>query len=676
MKLDYFFRPRSVAIIGASRSPRKIGHQILANLITGGYQGKIYPVNPAARNILNHQVYSSINIIKDRVDLAVLALPAALVLPELENCGRQGVKNVIVIAAGFGELSAAGKKAELEMKAIAKKYQLNILGPNCLGLISSQSKLNASFAGYRGFNDITRRHNIALVSQSGAIASSILDFADSNHIGLSHFVSLGNKADLDEADIFAYLITDRQTEMVAVYLEQIKDGSRFLKQLSRLAKVKPVVVLKAGQTLAGQEAAKSHTGSLVGSYSATKTAVASTGAIMVDDLSSLFDLLIMATRWRKINNHNLSIVSNAGGPLVLSADLALTHGLALPVLSASVVKKLGLKMPPLVQRRNPLDILGDADAERYHLSLEVILADANCRNLLVILTPQTITEVKASAEAIVAVARKYKDKMISAVFIGGQEVAAGIKLLRQNFIPVFAYPESAIAALAKMSAYYHNLSRARFCQIAPIKKLDSPDQLLDFLESLNLLKRYNLPIATTRRMPNKIDKLSYPLAAKIVGPNLIHKSEYRAVFPKVESAKELKRLSKNPLLKQSDNYLVIQERIEGGVEMILGFKRDTVFGPIMMLGYGGVYTEVFQDTVLSLADLDLARATELISRLKVYPLLSGVRTGRKLALRELAKALVNLTKLAQKHPEIKELDINPLFVSENKVKVADVRIII
>ncbi|HNX11017.1 MAG TPA: acetate--CoA ligase family protein [bacterium] len=675
MNFNAFFHPRSVAIIGASRNPQKIGQQILANLIAGGYKGKIYPVNPEARSILGQKVYSSISIIKNKVDLAVLALPAPLVLAELEKCGQSGVKNVIIIAAGFGETSAAGKEAEAAMAKIARQYNLNILGPNCLGLISHQSHLNASFAKYAGLNDVKRQHNIALVSQSGAIASSILDFADANQIGLSHFVSLGNEAHLEEADIFSYLLSDPKTEMVAVYLEQIKDGEKFLAKLSRLAKVKPVIILKAGQTKAGEAAAKSHTGSLVGSYGATKVAVERCGAILANNLSELFNFLILAGRTRKIDTNNLTIISNAGGPLVLSADEALSHGFILPEFSKKTGKGLSKKLPPLVRIHNPLDLLGDADAKRYELALQTVAADALVKNILVILTPQTVTEITATAQAIVAAAKKNPAKIFSAVFLGGEEVAPGIEILRRSLIPAFPYPETAISSLIKLVGYYRRIKTVKPYEINSGKKIIATGKLMDFLESLKLLEKYHLPVAATKKISPQQINLRYPLAVKIVGPNLIHKSEYRAVFPNLESPLELKRLFHHPLLSGAGNYLVAQERIEGGVEMLLGFKRDEVFGPIIMLGYGGIYTEAFKDVVSALADLDLAQAKQMIASLKCYPLLSGKRTGDRLAIDELAKAIVKIAKLAKDHPEISELDINPLFVLSDKIKVVDVRII-
>jgi len=675
MKLDSFFNPKSVALIGASRDSQKLGHQILANLINFGYQGKIYPINPQARVILGQKVYSSISIVRQPVDLVIIALPAVLVLAELEKCGQAKAKNVIIIAAGFGELNAVGKQAELRMNEIAKRYKMNILGPNCLGLISSRSRLNASFAPSLKVSKTGSKNNIALVSQSGAIASAVLDFADQVGLGFSNFVSLGNEAQLTEADIFSYLASDRQTELVAVYLEQIKDGSRFLASLSRLAKIKPVIILKAGQTEAGLAAAKSHTGSLAGSYQATKTAIDRSGAIMVESLSELFSFLLLSQRLIKTNNFNLGIISNAGGPLVLSADVALNLGLVLPSLASVTEKSIKKQLPALVAPHNPLDILGDADAKRYQVALKAVLADTRIGNLLVILTPQTSTEIIASAEAIVMAAKNNPKKNIVAVFIGGQEVASGIKVLRKNLIPAFTYPETALLALSKLFKYYQALPLLKTCDLKFSSAPSANGQLMDFMDALRLLGHYQIAVAETKKITNEKMKLKYPLVIKVVGPSLLHKSEYKAVFPKVESAQELKKLWRHPLLTQPGNYLIAQERIASGVEMILGFRRDAVFGPLLMVGYGGVYTEVFKDIAWSLVDLNLKKAREMVASLKSYPLLSGFRGGEKLAVDELAKTIVRLAKLAKEHPEIAELDINPLFVLNRKVKAADVRII-
>ena len=656
--LKSFFEPKAVAVIGASNKPEKLGYQILRNILNG-FQGKLYPVNPKELKILGLKAYEEIGAIKPAPDLAVIVIPATFVLEEIKKCATAGVKNLIIISAGFGESGPDGKILETELKALAAKYKLNILGPNCLGLISSDVRLNATFAEKTEFE---KDAAAVLISQSGAVGSAVLDFLAGKNIGLNSFVSLGNKAVMDESDFFEYLAEHKKINLVVAYLESIVDGCKFMSATSRLALKKPVAILKAGRTSAGAKAAMSHTGSLAGSNAAVLTGLKRAGVIILDDLEDLFDLLILSERQRLLEGDlSLSIISNAGGALVLSVDAAVERQITLDITR---------------------DIIGDADAERYRKNLVEVLRTSKAAAVLVLLTPQTSTEIEKTAEVIVELQKKYPRKLLLASFVGGQSLIKAEKILGAGGIPSFKYPERAVRIV---DAYFDYLKKRATLKPYIDKKSEnktSPEELkniqLDYLKSFAMLKKYKIPaVKTTKADLENLRKAKYPAVLKIVGPKLIHKTDAKAIFLNIKNYEEAATaLKSSPAFKQADNYAVIQEKIKGGQELILGFKRDAAFGPLLMLGQGGIYTEVLKDIVFEVDDLDLKRAQEMISSLKIFPILNGARGTKPLALATLAQTLVALAKLAKENPQISELDINPLFIDEAGVKAADVRIII
>jgi len=540
------------------------------------------------------------------------------------------------------------------MKDLARKYKINILGPNCLGLISSQARLNATFAEKTEFE---KDAAAALISQSGAVGSAVLDFLAGKNIGLNSFVSLGNKAVMDESDFFEYLGDNKKINLVVAYLESIVDGGKFMSAASRLALKKPLAILKAGRTSAGAKAAMSHTGSLAGSNVAIQTGLKRAGVIILDSLEDLFDLLILSEHERDLDGDlSLNIISNAGGALVLSVDAAVERQIKLDVTR---------------------DIIGDADAERYRKNLAEVLKTSKAAAVLILLTPQTSTEIEKTAEVIIDLQKKYPRKLLLASFIGGKSLFKAEKILGANGIPTFKYPERAVRVV---DAYFDYL-KARKTLKAYNGKTDSrlePKNIqLDYLKSFALLKKYKIPVVKTTRVDlNNLRAAKYPAILKIVGPKLIHKTDAKAIFLNIKTAEEAtKALKSSPAFKEAENYAVIQERASGQ-ELILGFKRDKAFGPLIMLGQGGIYTEVLKDIVFEVDDLDLRRAQEMITGLKIYPILNGARGAKPLAIDALAQALVNLADLAKKNPDISELDINPLFIDEAGVKAADIRIII
>jgi acetyltransferase len=661
--LHYFFNPTAVAIIGASRDQQKIGRQILDNVITGGFSGPIYPINLEGGKIAGRLAYRSIADIPGRNPLAtlvVIAIPTPFVLPEIKKCAARGIKNIIVISAGFKEGGADGRLLEEEIKQYAKQKKLNILGPNCLGLVSSVSRLNATFsAAYPGSG------RVALLSQSGAIGSAALDWLQMKHLNFRYFISLGNKAVLQENQILEYLKTDKKISLIVAYLEEIEDGERLMSLISRLVKHCPVAILKAGTSLAGSQLSKSHTGSLAGSSQAVRAGMERAGAMWLNDLEDLFNLLTLTSTTGCLpvikSGQKISIISNAGGLAVLAAD---------------EISRCGL---PFGQS---LDILGDAKASAYQTALKKALADPAVNPLLVLLTPQTATEPALSAEAVVKLARLFPSKTILTSFVGGRAVQSASDLLQKNNIPNFDYPEEAIDAWTKIYNYQLRLKSVETYNLpAPIKS--KPGTLSgDYLESFTLLKKYGIPtVKYWRYDANKVNSYKYPVVLKLVGPADWHKSDRGGIVLNLNNATALKaaavKLKKDnrSAFKKLGAYLVVQEQASAKQEIILGLKRDESFGPLILVGQGGIYAQIIKDWRIAIADLNFSRALKLIKSLKIYPILNGARGQRKYDIKALARAIVSLVRLAQAHPEIKELDINPIFVKTKGVFAGDVRII-
>jgi len=661
MSLKYFFNPKSVAVVGASKDKIKIGRQVLDNIISGGFKGKIFPINLKEKKIAGLKVYPGLeNLASSEYGtlLVVIAIPVQFVLAEIKKCSKLGIKNIIIITAGFKEAGEDGKKIEAEIAHLADRHHLHILGPNCLGLINTWHKLNATFASADASTG-----NTALLSQSGAIGSAALDWLKVKDFNFGYFISLGNKAVLDENDIIEYLASEKRIDLVVAYLEEIKDGEKFMSLVSRLAKHKPVAILKAGQSAAGGKLALSHTGSLAGSNAAVETGAKRAGAIWLENLEELFNLLLLFRKesWHNPGSQELYVMTNAGGIAVLTVDEISRQNLP-----------FGFSK----------DLLGDADAARYEIGLKKMLADKNINNLLVLLTPQTSTEPVKTAEVIIKMAKKYPHKLIMTSFVGGEAVALARDMFEKNNVPTFDYPEEAVRSFKKLIAYKKTLQTIKPYN-QPCAKAKQQVNNNDYLKSLALLREYKIPtVKTSKYDAAKIAGYKYPVVLKVTGPDFLHKSDkgavivnlknetaLRAAVRQVES--ENKKALANPL-----NHLIIQEQANRFQEIILGFKRDASFGPIMMIGFGGIYTEIFKEIRLATGDLDFKRALELIADLRTFPILNGARGQKKYDVKSLAKAFVNLARLANEHPEIKELDINPLFVFENGCLASDVRIII
>lgn len=673
MNLNNFLNPKSIAVIGASPEKKKVGYQILFNIKSNGYKGKIYPVNLREPAILGLKAFRNVADIKNKIDLAIIVIPAEFVLAEIKKCAEAKIKNIIIISSNFAEAGEEGKKREEEIKKIGKELNLDILGPNCFGIINSNIDLNATFSKAK-----IKKGKIAFISQSGAIASAVLDWAQDRNIGFSKFISLGNKILLNENDFFEILKDDKETELVVAYLEEIEDGERFMEDVSRLSKVKPVAILKGGQSLAGAKAVMSHTGSLAGETEAIRAGLKRSGAIELESLTDMFELMALSESIKKIKSDKIFIVSNAGGPLVLTTDSIMQNGLELENFSTKLAGKIKKKMPLFINARNPLDIIGDADGERYKIATETLLADKDVSNLFIILTPQGSTEVEKTAEFIISAGKRYKNKFIAANFIGGEAVGRGKALLGKSDIINFSYTANFLKIFKKIVKYNKCAKNIKDYNPTPKPKSKEKSEQMDYLHSFNLLGKYNIPAAKTVKINkiNNLKNLKYPIVLKVVGPNLIHKTERNAIVLDIKNYDEaVKAFNSFKKILKNGNYCASQPMANDGVELILGFKRDESFGPIIMVGAGGIYTETIKDIELGVSDLDAVRAEEMIKKLKIYPILNGARGRNKLAISALIMAIVNIAKLARENSEIYELDINPLFINEKGVVAADVRVI-
>ncbi len=676
MNLKNFFQPVSVAVVGASRDKAKIGRQILDNLISGGFTGAVYPINLKDKKIAGLRAYLSLEDIPSRERkqlLVVIAIPAAFVLPEVERCGRLGIKDIIIISAGFSEIGGEGKKREADLLTLAKQYNLNILGPNCLGFISWSTRLNASFSGRLSEagkkNTVIKSSagRIALLSQSGAVGSAALDWLKARNLELACFVSLGNKTVLNENDFIQYLSTRKDIDAIVMYLEDIRFGQRFIDLVSKVSRHKAVIVLKAGASERGSELARSHTGALTGAKEAVKAGLARAGAVMIDNLEDLFGLLIMLQSPAACQSipGKLKVLTNAGGLAVLSADEAERRNLEI---SAS------------------LDILGDADAARYAQALNKIITSGGQEPILVLLTPQAATNALETAKVVLAIAKRVPKRLVVASFLGGQAVAEAKQVLSLAGLPSFDHPEQALAAisyLAKRSRLLNDMTPYRLNP--PLFQKKKPTLIdSDYLKSLALLNSYQIPVSKTikyepekTKLPNSI----FPLVLKAVGPGFLHKTDKGAVVVGLQDEAALQKAARSLLKSQAklfinqENYLVVQPQALGRLELIVGIKRDPSFGPVLLLGLGGIYAEVFKQAKLAIADLDQTRALNLIKDLPFFTILNGARGKKKYDINSLAKILVSLSRLANDYPEIKELDINPLIMTDSKPLAVDVRIL-
>ncbi|OQY07362.1 MAG: acyl-CoA synthetase [Planctomycetales bacterium 4572_13] len=681
MSLDKFFNPESVAIVGASQAVGKVGYEVLTNMIAAGYEGEIFPVNHKASSIEGLKCYPTLEAIGQTPDLVIIITPAKIVPAIMQECAKLGVKSVIVITAGFKEIGEEGRRLEQQMLQIAKQAGIRVIGPNCLGVIVPAYRVNASFAGA-----LPKEGTIGYLSQSGALLAALLDMAKAHGIGFSKLVSIGNKADIDELDLIEAFGNDPQTKVVAGYLENITDGNSFLEEAEKISHRKPIVLIKSGSTSAGAKAASSHTGSLAGAETAYEAVFERSGVIRCNSIKEQFDYAqAFATQPLPAGN-GVAVITNAGGPGIMAADAIEKRGLTFAKLTDETIKKLGEFLPAAANLHNPIDVLGDALAKPYELAIDVVLDDPNVHTVLVLLTPQAMTEAVATAEAMVKIAKKKSDKPIFASFLGADAITPAVEVLRANGLPQYDSPESAVLTIKTMVDYVKWRSRSkRVVKLFPVNRrkveavierhLRNGIREVGETESKEILSAYGFVspkgsvVSTAEQAANVAQQLGFPVVMKIWSPDILHKSDCGGVKVGLTNAQEVMdafdlmmyRIPKK--LPDADILgVLVQEMCRKGKEVILGMHRDPHFGPLMMFGMGGTMVEVLKDVSFYPAPLTEDEAKQMLINTKTYKILQGVRGEKGVDIDAIAEGLQRLSQLVTEFPQIQEMDINPYVI--------------
>ena len=682
--LEAFFAPRSVAVIGASRDPSKVGGSVLANLRSAGFDGRIVPVNARAGTVQGLPAASSVLAVDGEIDLAVIAVPALEVQPALEQCVARGVTGAVVISAGFREIGAEGAARETALRTWLSGQPIRVLGPNCLGWIRPRRKLNVTFAP-----GMPPPGPIAFISHSGALAVAILDWSRDRRMGFSLFASLGNQADLTETDLLRAVIDDGETSVVAAYLEGVADGRRFFEALRALANVKPVVVLKAGRSPEGARAVSSHTGALAGSDAAFDAAVKQAGAVRARSIEELFDLARALSTQPLPRGPRLTIVTNGGGLGIVAADAARDAGLHVAPLAPDVRQRLRAALPATASVANPVDLVGDADAARFANALHALGPDHGSDALLVLLTAQAATDSPTVARAILAATRDWR-LPIAAAFVGGARVRPGVQALDEAGLPCYPFPERAVAALGGL-ALFAGRRRAG----GPDRKLGTSVSTrfagqraarLGIPELAPVLAAHGIAVAAPVMAKDEENAavaaagVGFPVALKIVSPDISHKTEVGGVrlgLTSPAAVSDAARAMRQRAARERPGARIagfaVQPMVAPGKELLLGSVRDPQFGPLVMVGFGGIYVEVLRDTATRLAPVDEDEARAMLDELRLAPLLHGVRGEPPVDLAALAGAIARFSQLCADEAALTELEINPLVASPAGVVAVDAR---
>lgn len=698
--LSKIFNPNSIAVIGASRSKKKVGGAILSNLLEDGFQGRLYVINPNATQIQKKKSLDTILEIPEIVDVAIITVPSQLVEDIVLECGQKGVKNIIIISSGYSEIGPDGLKREMRLRELVERFQLNVLGPNCLGLINAKINLNLSFANNPSKNS---KGKVSMISQSGAIGTAFLSWAQINNIEVSKFVSLGNKINLNELDFLEYLEKDRDTDVILMYLEEFSNGREFYELAKLITHKKPLVILKPGKTETSTTAMSAHTGSLATSDKIVNQALLDSGCIRVDTIEQLFNITKLLTWQPQLNGNKVAIITNAGGVAIDAIDQLNKNGLDVPKLPKSLRVKLESLSKDKISTLNPIDLLGAALAQDYKLALEEVIKSKFIDCVFVLLTPQFMTESLKTAMYVNKVADKYK-KVVLTSFIGGEEVSQAKELLTKEKLPNFDFTNDASSVLGKVWRWRKQMekttnSRLHYPTVVnPNLKVDK-DRMLDIKRTQDLLNKFDIKylesqvFTSSGEVRKNIHKLKFPIVLKLLSPKLVHKTELKAVrlpiYHKSDLLKEIKDLDNIVLSERLDEYkFEIQPFIFQKLEMILGVNKDTDqvlqfegkdiirskgFGHIMLLGMGGIYTEVLDDTTLRLLPINRFDALEMINSIKMGEALLGARK-LNYNYKALVKMIVNLSRLIERNSNIKSIDINPVFVTFDEAYAVDVKI--
>ncbi|MDI9383942.1 MAG: acetate--CoA ligase family protein [Verrucomicrobiota bacterium] len=701
-KLDAIFNPQSIAVVGASTRKGTVGNDILRNLLFNEFNGTVYPVNPKAKSIIGVPAFPSLSALPESPDLAVLIVPAKVVLQVVDEAIEKGVKGLIIISAGFKETGEEGAKMEQALREKVRAAGVPLIGPNCLGVINCDPgvNMNATFGRKMPANG-----NLAFLSQSGALCTSVLDYAEEREMGFSKFISFGNKADVGEIELLSYLAKDPATSVIAMYLEDISDGGLFIQTVSKIfwELNKPVLCLKSGRSPEGAKAVSSHTGSLAGSDSVYDALLVQSGVQRVETISELFDYAALYCTQPLPKGNRVGIVTNAGGPGIMATDAAIRHGLRLATLTEETRAKLALALPDTASLRNPVDVIGDARADRYEAAVHTVLSDPNVDMGMIILTPQSMTEIPETA-SIVPSAIKGIDKPVVCSFMGARDVHDGVEILRKNGIPNYSFPEDAIKSLAAA----HNLVELHEVphrQIIEWKDLnvdrakeliaealgDKNERYLTQAECRPIFECYKLPllkssvVQTADEAALVAEEFACPVVMKVMSADVVHKFDAGGVLLNIQGADKARegfaRIHENVLKAVPGakiDGILVEEMAKKGVEVILGASRDPRFGPLMMFGLGGTMVEVLKDVSFRLAPMWQISAERMVRMIRSFKVLDGFRGTAPSDIDAIVETLLRLSAMVTKHPEISELDINPLIVHAKGqgCSVADSRIML
>lgn len=702
--LDFLFKPRAVAVIGASNREGSVGRAIFANILLNGYTGVVYPVNPKARSILGVKTYPSILDIEEEIDLAVIIVPAIAVPAVIAECGQRKVKSAIVISAGFKELGPTGAAMEKAVKERARTWGIRLVGPNCFGMIntSPQVRLNTTFGKL-----MPRPGNIALVSQSGAVGANALEYSEAEEVGLSKFISIGNKADINECDLLNYLKDDDETDVIALYLEDLVNPQEFMRIAREITsdpkRPKPILAIKAGRTSEGARAASSHTGALAGSDEAYNAFFAQSRILRVETVHELIAKAASLAYQPFPKGPRVAIITNAGGIGIMATDACVRYGLEIARLSENTHNELKKVLPPAAAIHNPVDIIGDGDAERYRAALRILLQDKNVDALIPIWTRSIVSEAIDVANVIVEEAQKTDKTILACIQTMGDNTDIRRTLLRAR-IPHFLFPENAAQALAAMAEFSRLSKRPageirHFSDTNPTKVKElinraktRPRPFLSEPESYEILKAYGLPVADfamakeIKEALQAAQTITYPVVLKIVSPDIIHKTDFGGVCVNIKDEKELQSAFEEMMKKVAEKKpdaeiwgVMIQKMAPvGGLETILGMKRDPQFGPLLMFGLGGILVEVLKDVAFRVAPVNDLSAESMVTSIKASRLLEPFRGKPARDKKKLIEAIQRLSQLVTDFPAIQEIDINPLLVFEenNGAMAIDARILL
>lgn len=679
MDLNSLFSPKTIALVGASANPEKLGNQLLTKLKTSRL--KLYPVNPSEKIIQGLKTYPSLLDIPGSIDLVIVAVPASIVNQIATQAVEKKVKSMVVISAGFSETGPTGHKLELQLIKTCKKGEINLLGPNVLGFANPKNNLDITFA-----KTAPPPGNIGLISQSGAVGSFLFDWAKSENLGFSLFVSLGNRAGLTETDFLTYLSQDPNTKVIGLYLESFADGEKFLKSASRVARKKPIIVIFGGQTQAGKKAALSHTAALSPQIEVIKTALLQSGCIHALDLESFTDLLEIFSLEPKLTDHDLVIITNAGGPGILASDQAYKSNFQITPLSSLTAKKLQ-KAVPQAQINNPIDLIGDAMADRFKSALNVIVQDQLKDAFLIILSPQTNTQLELTAEII---AKQFKNlgKPVVVSFLGGDVNNEAKDILQKHRVATIDFPQKAVTYLQVLYNYWHNhknilpypikksyhskLSRKTLLSLQSL-----PQGQLTWNQISKLAAAYHLPLVTTKTVKSnllaaQLKTIGFPAVLKADPSEALHRTEKQGLFLNLNTLQSVKKAYFK--LEKSFKTILLQPQLLSGHELFLGLKRYPGFPPLLTLGAGGIYTEIYQDIVHAFLPLNQALIKHLLSQTKIGQILNGARGLPPINLKPVYQLILNLAQLMEDLPQINEVNINPAIISPDSVRIVDIKI--